>query len=644
MGVQFGKWNFDGRPINPKEMDRMNAAVVAYGPDAEARYSLGNIAIGYRAFHTTKESRFAQQPHHSRSGAVITWDGRLDNRAELARRLNNLANDCGTDVEIVTEAYERWGSSCLATLVGDWALTIWNPNTRILLLGNDFVGVRRVYYSLDEDSVTWSTVLEPLVRLGRRTHSICEAYIAGWLSGLPAANLTPYAGIYSVPPASFVLIQDGNPIIEKYWSFDSSNRIRYKSDAEYEEHFRALFAQSVQRRLRSDRPVLAELSGGMDSSAIVCMADRAIADGQAETPRLDTLSYYSDSEVNWDERPYFTLVEEKRNRSGFHIRTESIAPKSFQPETRGFATTPGLAVSSAESTRQLMECIGSQSNRVLLSGVGGDEVLGGVPTATPELADLCASLELRRLAAQMVAWALVQRKPLIHLIAETVRPFLPLQLGTARHIRRAVPWLVPAYVQRNKLAIRGDDARLRLFGPLPSFQENLRTLEGLRRQLAATPVQAPPMLEKSYPYLDRSLLEFLYAIPRDQIVRPGQRRSLMRRALAGIVPDGILNRKRKAFAVVTPVAAISEYWSSLIGSGAPVVTQELGIIDSRVFSQALESAVRGRNASIVQLARTLTVELWLQQLVKAGVVAVEKTDGALENLQFGDISAEVNAN
>jgi asparagine synthase (glutamine-hydrolysing) len=118
----------------------------------------------------------------------------------------------------------------------------------------------------------------------------------------------------------------------------------------------------------------------------------------------------------------------------------------------------------------------------------------------------------------------------------------------------------------------------------------------------------------------------------------------MRRALAGIVPDEILNRKRKAFAVHTPIAAISGHWSSLAGSEAVVVTQEIGIIDSLLFSQALELATKGRNVSIVQLARTLTMELWLQQLVKAGVVAVEKTGVALENLQFRDISAEVNAN
>src|SRR6266702_6630587 len=80
-----------------------------------------------------------------------------------------------------------------------------------------------------------------------------------------------------------------------------------------------VFAKAVQRSLRSDRPVLAELSGGRDSTSIVCMADSIIARGTAETPRLDTLSMYDDSEPNWNERPYFTKVEEKRGRTGWHI-------------------------------------------------------------------------------------------------------------------------------------------------------------------------------------------------------------------------------------------------------------------------------------------------------------------------------------
>ena len=91
----------------------------------------------------------------------------------------------------------------------------------------------------------------------------------------------------------------------RHWDFDPAARIRYRTDSEYEEHFRVVFAESVRRRLRSDAPILAELSGGIDSSSIVCMADTIIARDADAFPRLDTLSYYNESEPHWNERPLF---------------------------------------------------------------------------------------------------------------------------------------------------------------------------------------------------------------------------------------------------------------------------------------------------------------------------------------------------
>src|SRR5205814_4307574 len=123
-----------------------------------------------------------------------------------------------------------------------------------------------------------------------------------------------------------------------YWDFDPGKKIRYRTDAEYEQYFRTVFATAVQRKLRSDRPVLAELSGGMDSSSIVCMADLIIARGQADCPRLDTISWFDSSNPNWDDPFYFAKVEEKRGRTGCHIdlgvpkQDEVRAQSSFASE------------------------------------------------------------------------------------------------------------------------------------------------------------------------------------------------------------------------------------------------------------------------------------------------------------------------
>ena len=629
MSVQFGRWNWEGQPSAPGYIEKVSAALAPYGPDSNEAYSKGGIKILYRAFHTTRESRRETQPHISPSGAVITWDGRLDNRAELISDLRDSLTIASTDVAIVAAAYEKWGSDCFAKLIGDWALSIWNPINRSLLLAKDSIGTHHLFYSFDNHQVTWSTILDPLVRFAGKTFAICEEYIAGWLSMFPATHLTPCVGIHSVPPSSFVLLRAERHTVNKYWDFDPEKKIRYRSDAEYEEHFRTVFAKAVQRKLRSDRPVLAELSGGRDSSSIVCMADTVIARGAAETPRLDTISYYDDSEPNWNERPYFTKVEEKRGRTGWHINVGAQDPEEkpesgLPPESPcdRFVQTPGY---NGQPSPQVRMCLTSQGSRVMLSGIGGDEVMGGVPTPTPEFEDLLARAKFGALAHQLKVWALEKRKPWLHLFWEAARGFFPPALvGVPKYVR-PVPWLQVNFVRRYRAALTGYPSRTRLFGPLPSFQDNVGTLDALRRQLARTALPFDPHFEKRYPYLDRSLLEFMFAIPREQLVRPAQRRSLMRRALVGVVPDEILNRKTKAFVARSPLVEISTDWAHFVGITQDMVSGSLGIVDSERLHAALQKARRGEELPMVMLNRTLCLEGWLKDLRALGIVYLGPT-------------------
>src|ERR1700677_5373035 len=401
MSVQFGRWNFEGQPPAPDYIEKVSATLAPYGPDSNESYAKDGINILYRAFHTTKESHREKQPHISSSGAVITWDGRLDNRTDLISELRDSLTVNSTDVAIVAAAYEKWEANCLGKLIGDWALSIWNPRERFVLLAKDPIGTKHLYYSFDDKQLTWSTILDPLVRLAGKTFEICEEYIAGLVALMfPAAHLTPYVGVHSVPPSCFVLIKPGKHgtkhIVTKYWDFDPGKRLRYRTDAEYEEHFRSALATALQRRLRSDRPVLAELSGGLDSSSIVCMADTVIARGTAETPRLDTISGYDDTydhlEPDTNERRFFAKVEEKRGRTGWHIDLGSLKKdarfhKSFD---LGFDNDPLAVIPSSNGKlsaqfKQYAAHMLSEGHRVTLSGIGGDEVTSGdVPTPTPE--------------------------------------------------------------------------------------------------------------------------------------------------------------------------------------------------------------------------------------------------------------------
>jgi asparagine synthase (glutamine-hydrolysing) len=630
VSVQFGRWNINGAPVDQDYLAKAGQMLDPYGPDGGSGYIKDNVGILYRAFHTTKESRKETQPFVTPSGAVLCWDGRLDNREELVRELRETVTACSTDLAIVAAAYEAWGTKCFAKLIGDWALSIWDPVSRSVVLTKDPIGTRHLYYSLDEKQITWSTILDPLVLLAGKSFTLEEEYIAGWLSFFPATHLTPYVGIHSVPPSCFLRLEPGRQTTREYWDFDPAKRIRYSTDGEYEEHFRLVFGEAVRRRLRSDSPVLAELSGGMDSSSIVCMADTIIARGAAETPRLDTLSYYNDSEPNWNERPYFTRIEEKRGRAGCHIDVGSHERFKFHFENDYFAANPGSDWHPNDASRQFTACMTFHGSRVVLSGTGGDEVTGGVPTPAPELEDLLAKGQFRTLAHQLKVWALNKRKPWFHLFFEAARSFFPVALFGAPEHKRPAPWLNPQFVKYNRAALLGYERRVKLFGPPPSFQCNVHTLDGLRRLLACDGLPLEPSYEKRYPYLDRGLLEFLYAIPREQLVRPGQRRSLVRRALVGIVPDEVLNRKRKAFVARAPMAAISREQASVAEMTQRMVSSSMGIVDKELFSETLQKIGYAQEVPIVFVMRTLVVERWLINLTSRKVLR-DRTKDAERN-------------
>ena len=255
-------------------------------------------------------------------------------------------------------------------------------------------------------------------------------------------------------------------------------------------------------------------------------------------------------------------------------------------------------------------------HRVLLSGIGGDEFLGGVPTPMPELEDLLARGKFITLSRCLLAWALVQRRPWIHLFRDAAVGFLP--VWWRRHPVNS--WVDHRFARRRREALSSCVARWRLFGPLPSFQENVDAIEGISRQLACQNPTAPYPYEKRYPFLDRDLLEFLFAIPREQLVRPGQRRSLMRRALAGVVPEEILCRKRKAYVVRSPLTTAERQYSILSERTSRLELAALGAINSEAFLKSLNDARQGRDVPVSSLLRAAAVEEWLSALRARGLL------------------------
>ena len=203
----------------------------------------------------------------------------------------------------------------------------------------------------------------------------------------PQLHLTPYVGIQAVPPSSLVSLSRGKQMVTKYWDFDPSKQFGTERMVSMKST-----SGSPSRNPCADafdrRPVLAEFSGGMDSSSIVCMADRVRRATNSSAPALQTLSYYDDSEPNWQEHLYFTAVERERHRTGMHINL--AGREIFRPlfGNQQFCASPANTGSSDETSRSFSAFLNGLGSRVILSGIGGDEVAGGVPTPSSEFADL----------------------------------------------------------------------------------------------------------------------------------------------------------------------------------------------------------------------------------------------------------------
>src|SRR6266478_1707322 len=560
MSVQAGIWNFDGKPVDSHVLANFSESLKQQGPDGESSFVEGSIALLYRPFHTAAESRLEKQPYRSARGFVVTWDGRLDNRDDLIAQLyNNELTDDHSDVAIVAAAFEHLGTDCFRRIIGDWAMSIWKPLERELLFACDYMAIRHIFYYPKKDRISWSTDLTPLVLLSGDKFHIDDNYIAGYFAHDPDSHVTPYREIWQVPAGQFVRIRNNSVSVQRYWLFSPKSRIRYKTDAEYEEHFRHAFRQSVRRRLRSDSPILAELSGGLDSSSIVCMADDIMSKEGAQTPRLDTLSYYDKTEPNGDDWLHFQKVEQKRGRIGVHIDASKVGTSPAALKYAGFTPLPGYLGDRRRLEVERADVVRGGGYRAILSGIGGDEFLGGIPNPSVQLADLIVQFKFTRLAKQLLAWSIVKRKPWIQLLLQASANLLPLSIGQY-FIKQAKPepWIEKPFARCTRLAMR-------LLGPtetfglwLPSRRSLIGSVLLMANKFAKSMAPALALEEKRYPFLDQDLIEFVLSIPATQLLRPGERRSLMRRSLVDILPQEILSRRTKQFGARTPVVAVEK--------------------------------------------------------------------------------------
>ncbi len=619
MSIIFGMLKSHGGSVVEPELRHLVSATQHHAPDGSFVTACGRVGMGFQPYHTHQRSDLESQPVRDVADNLLTFDGRLDNYNELCDLLDLDERD-SSDSAIVLAAFDRWGETCFSRFIGDWALALWSERERSLYLARDHAGARTLYYEASAGGVLWSTYLETFVTY-QSSRELDEAFIASYLVCESLRDLTPYKNVQAVTPAHYIVIRADNSRVKRpHWQWMMKNKIIYKTDDEYAEHFRLLFSQAVERRSGPGASVLAQLSGGMDSTGIVCMSDR-IRLGQGAGPKelIDTVSYYDDSEPNWNEKPYFRLVEEARSKRGVHIRASAL-DRSFEPPPPHYPL-PGADSHTALVEEEFEARLGKGRYRAILSGLGGDELLGGPPEALPELADYLVSLQAKRLLQRSFEWCVEKRMPLLQLISKTGQlaagfyPRLPVSQ------KKMPPWIGEGL--RNKfVALKAEEDRPLTLGLCPTAIDNGITwwnlLETLPHRFHALTVR----YEFRYPYLDRDLVDFLLRVPTNQLLRPGRRRFMMRNALRHIVPTEVLERRRKAYVSHGPLKLIPQNRRTIAQLFAKPLSANAGWIRRQQFSLILDKMDAGSMSEWrAPMIRAINFELWLRSAIAEDCVA-----------------------
>ncbi|HEX5717161.1 MAG TPA: asparagine synthase-related protein [Thermoanaerobaculia bacterium] len=616
MGGIGGVYARNGSALDGQVLRKLGSALAEIGPDGQHFLVQPPVGMVFCAFHTDSESRRTRQPVATPQGGALVWNGRLDNRKDLERDLADDLPPAPREIDFVLAAYRAWGIEGFSRLIGDFSLALWDPAERLLVLACDAFSVRPLYFAQAGDLLVWSSRARAVLTAAGLSPDVDEEFVAGFLTSSEPSDHSPFRTVRMLPPGCALAVRGERIEMKRIWRPDPRREIRYRSDDQYEEHFRMLFREAVSCRLRSDGPVYADLSGGLDSSSIVCVADEILAAGAAEAPELRTVSWVYDQSKSSDERVFIRPVEEKRGRPGLHIRDEehpmlSRIPASYRPDY------PHCQLAFLARNDFLAASMARAGARVLLRGTAGDQVLwGGMGLVPIELADLLKRGRLGKAMRSSFAWSHAARRPWHSVFWRGgIAPLLPLALTSRFQSDYPLErWFEPSFARRLRLKERvvgvKDDVGFRL----PSARRRYILIREVSRDIGWEFFTTAGCVDMRFPFMDRRLVEFALALDVSQWLRPGETKSLLRRALAGTLPEKIRLRRSKAGPDEALYRACLREWSWLSGYLADARVCDLGFVSRAVLKETLQQMRHGVKVTTPQLLRTLCLELWLRSL------------------------------
>jgi asparagine synthase (glutamine-hydrolysing) len=531
-----------------RHVRQMAAAIIHRGPDDEGFLEDLRAVLGVRRLSIV-DIAGGHQPIASENGRVhVAYNGEIYNFLELRKELEGRGHIFSTssDTEVVVHAYEEEGPAALARLNGIFALALWDSERRRLLLARDPLGVKPLYYCLSGKTVAFASEIKALLTLPWISRQVDQEALHLYLSfRFVPSPWTLFQGIRKLSPGEYLLFEPDRAPARVSYSPAPRDVQATLREPDLLDAFRAHLREAVRRQLMGDVPVGVLLSGGMDSASILALA----AEHSSHPVRAYTVGFEDDPDLDEVDDARITA-----RHFGAAFESMKISTRAYRERfaASAYSLDEPLATPSVVPFDALCRIAG-RGNKVVLSGQGADEPFGGYLRHRGER---LASSPLGRFLAGPARLASAMRpssEPLERAsrtlrVADPVLRFVEtLALFPSSEVRRLL--LSPSEGPAPEEALRPTARQAENLDPLAQFLY-LDARFGLSDDLLlyTDKISMASSLEVRVPFLDLELLRFVESIPanvRVQVMRP---KSFLKRALAPLVPDVVLRRKKQNFA------------------------------------------------------------------------------------------------
>ena len=548
--IHFDETRLAGRSM----IQSMTDAMAHRGPDADGFWLEKNVALGHRRLSIIDLSSAANQPFTDSSGRfVMVFNGEMYNYREVRPLVAGYPFSTQSDTEVLIAAYIKWGPECLKHFRGMFAFVIWDREEQTVFMARDRMGVKPLYFFKNNDLLLFASEIRAILAANLVRKEVNRSALIDYFNyqsfSYPDSLIED---IRQLEAGTWMMIRKGKPEKKRYWDVSRTTAgFDFGDGAGIQKKIRELLLQSVQRRLVSDVPVGAFLSGGIDSSAVVGL----MAEAGDSKPNTFNVSF---EDREFDESYYAGLVAKKFNTNHTRIL---LKPSDFLDELHNALDAMDTVSGDGINTYVVSKAIRRNGMTVALSGIGGDELFAGYPFfnqylqlharrrlwKTPAAGRKLLALALaagwqggsKSKISQLLQLPSVDIDRVYPVFRQILSPSLLHRLTTLTGKEQFMTSVAEELTER-KTSI----------GALPLLsQVSVAEYLGYTQHTLLKDTDQMSMavsLEAREPFFDQDLVEFVLAIP-DKWKKPVYPKSLLVESLKPLLPDEIVHRKKQGF-------------------------------------------------------------------------------------------------